>query len=86
MSEVTLADQRRLIDANIQAALIGAEPVSVESIVDITQTELRNAGLTSLDAIIGYAQDNPVKSGLGVVAALFASWGIYRWIKYGRIF
>lgn len=69
MNEITLSDQKRLIAANVEAAITGGDPVSVESIVDITASELRAAGLTALDSVIGYAKENPIKSFALVVAA-----------------
>lgn len=83
--EVTLGDQRALLAANIAAARAGQEPVAVERIIDVTLSELRAAGLTAVDAVVGYAKERPVMAAglsLGAVALIAAA--IYFILKRGK--
>lgn len=65
--EVTLADQRALLAANVAAARSGQAPVAVERIIDVTINELKSAGLTAVDSVVGFAREKP---GLTVAAAV----------------
>jgi hypothetical protein len=71
--EVTLADQRALLAANVAAARAGGAPVGVDRIVDVTLSELRAAGLTAVDSVVGFARERPMLAagaGLGVIAVI----------------
>ncbi len=65
--EVTLADQRALLAANVMAARAGLPPVAVERIIDVTINELKAAGLTAVDSVVGFAREKP---GLTIAAAV----------------
>lgn len=83
--EVTLGDQRALLAANIAAARAGQSPVAVERIIDVTLSELRAAGLTAVDAVVGYAKERPVMAAslsLGAIALIAAA--IYFMLKRGK--
>lgn len=71
--EVTLADQRALLAANVVAARSGLPPVAVERIVDVTINELKAAGLTAVDSVVGFAREKPVltfAAAVGVVGVI----------------
>lgn len=84
-AEVTLRDQRALLAANAAAARAGQSPVAVDRIIDVTLAELRAAGLTSIDAVVGYARERPVMTAgisIGVIALIAGA--IYFAVKRGR--
>lgn len=68
--EVTLSDQRALLRANVAAALAGRPPVAVDRVIDVTIAELRAAGLTAVDAVVGYAKERPATSAAVVIGAI----------------